>query len=85
MQLVQSWMQQYLHVASYMYNNAVMFVHIGSLAEMKQLESNLLSEVLNKNKDNNSVRSGSSKAPTKKKRPISSRRKVWVFVFVHAV
>jgi len=68
----------------------VTFVHIGSLAEMEQLESNFLSKVLNtacesKNQDNNSGKTGSSKSNSRKtssskapneKRPISSRRKV---------
>ena len=68
----------------------VTFVHIGSLAELKQLESNFLAKVLNttcesKNQDNNSGTTSSSKSKSRKtssskapneKRPISSRRKV---------
>jgi len=53
------------------YMSNVMFVHIESLAEMKQLESNFLSKVLNtacesKNQDNNSGTTSSSKSKSRK-------------------
>jgi len=53
------------------YMSNVTFVHIRNLAEMKQVESNFLSKVLNtacesKNQDNNSGTISSSKSKSQK-------------------